>query len=228
MYLFTIGPFSIDESTATLIGAIIALAASLIVAFLGATYLETRRQNSKHETEKKALRDALYNEIGWTVRAIVNIITIHEREPTFEFQKRYFWATWEEFRTALSEDTCTEVYDYTREHPVLFYELKDAQNIEFFYREIKEELFKRLDAYAAITPEKDREDQGQRIRDFMHGEYQAVLQDATFVLDTEKLRDVTIGFIDRVLKREEQKRGENSKFIDELYVKLGRKGESDR
>ncbi len=72
MYHLTIGQVSIDPTT--LITAILALAASVILAFLGATIIETMRQNSISETEKRALRKALYSEIGWTLTNMTPIL----------------------------------------------------------------------------------------------------------------------------------------------------------
>lgn len=70
MYLLAIGSYEIDTATVALIAAILAL----IGVVLNATWLETRRRRIELETQKKALRTALYSEIGWTLTKIAPIL----------------------------------------------------------------------------------------------------------------------------------------------------------
>ena len=112
----------VDVVSATLVAAIIALVGTLVITVLNATWLETRRQLLKREIEKKALRDALYSEIAWTVSALADLITTPTR------------VDWRDFSERASSLMNLDVYGYTRKEPTLFYQLNDAHPIELFYQ----------------------------------------------------------------------------------------------
>lgn len=222
----------IDAQTITFFGPILALAGSILVAFLGATLLETRRQKRIRETEKEALRNALYNEIGWTVRVIILAIVAQDRPTSEQTVKKFFWTNWDELKTRVSEDVSTDVYDYTRTNPNRFYELEDAYAIEAFYRAIQE-LLKQIDLRAAGARDFSEaaggralpEDQGEAIHDFMHGIYIERLYDGIYALDIEKLRKGSIDWMRRQRANNEKRETESSNFIYEFYHELG--GEED-
>lgn len=115
MYLLAIGPYELDTATVALIAAILAL----IGVVLNATWLEARRRRIEIETEKKALREALYSEIGWTLTQIIPLM--------------HGWE-WDEFKKLLSNFMSFDVYDTARKSPALFYQLHDAREIDIVYR----------------------------------------------------------------------------------------------
>jgi hypothetical protein len=115
---------SVDAVTVALVVAIITLIGTLVVTILNATWLETRRQLIKREIEKKALHDALYSEMAWTVSALSDLATRTKKPPT----------DWKSLNEGVSSITNLAVYNYTRKEPTLFYQLSDAHPIELFYQ----------------------------------------------------------------------------------------------
>ena len=94
---------------------------------LNSTILESRRQKEIRETEKTALREALYSEIIWKLIEIgqssrYGDLSLADNKSQLE-------------RALSSFKTCP-VYDSAVNKPVIFYQIDDARGIEFFYRTI--------------------------------------------------------------------------------------------
>jgi hypothetical protein len=146
---------SIDPITATLITAVIALTGSFVVTILNATILESRRQNRIRETEKKALREALYREIFFTLVGIcTSINTVISGKPT----------SWIVLKKGLPMLLSLEVYHYTRKNPTLFYQLPDAFQIDLFYRRVSTFL---TEIDSEVEEEEEGEGHSEQILSFM-------------------------------------------------------------
>ncbi len=142
--MFVVSQISIDVVTVTLVVAIITLAGTLVVTILNATWLETRRQLIKRKIEKKALHDALYSEMAWTVSALTAVVT---RPTGISYD-------WNLLKAAVSSLMNLDVYKYTRKEPTLFYELNDAHPIELFYQWV---VFAQLDVDVTTRQWSDRQ-----------------------------------------------------------------------
>jgi hypothetical protein len=178
MYLLAIGPYEIDTATVALIAAISALTSVV----LNATILETGRQNRIREIEKTALREALYSEIGWTVRALSLWIPVPSGSVPVGI-------TCKELAAKLGKSVSLEVYHHTRTQPAIFYQLADAYNIESFYRVVTNTLAN-IDVQGEKLTEKDHR---ERIDQFLRHDLRNRLLIAVNSLDIEKLEGLTIG-----------------------------------
>jgi hypothetical protein len=183
MYLLAIGPYEIDTATVALIAAISALTSVV----LNATILETGRQNRIREIEKTALREALYSEIGWTVRALSLWIPVPSGSVPVGI-------TCKELAAKLGKSVSLEVYHHTRTQPAIFYQLADAYNIESFYRVVTNTLAN-IDVQGEKLTEKDHR---ERIDQFLRHDLRNRLLIAVNSLDIEKLEGLTIGRMEPV------------------------------
>jgi hypothetical protein len=171
----------IDAVTISLFTAILALSVSFIGTILNATVLESRRQNRIREAEKAALQEALYSEIGWTVRALSFWIPVPSGSVPVGM-------TWKKLAEKLGKSASFEVYRYTRTHPAIFYQLADAYNIESFYRSITNTL----DEISLKGEGLKENDQREQIDHFLRHELREMLLIAFKSLDLDKLEDLAI------------------------------------
>lgn len=137
-FFLNIGGYEIDSATVALITALIAVVATLAVNALNATYFERKRQSVQIrfiktfeaerqdvqlEVEKRALRQALYTEIFWRLRALRYSLS----GDVLNFDDR------EKVKERLSAVMHFPVYDSALDTPALFYQLDDAIQIQRCY-----------------------------------------------------------------------------------------------
>jgi hypothetical protein len=193
----------VDAVTATLVVAIITLAGTLVVTILNATWLETRRQLIKRKIEKKALRDALYSEMAWTVSALTNELTTPSVTGWKGFKEREF--------SLMKSD----VYNYTRKKPTLFYELEDAHPIELFYQWM---VFVQTEiggaARQSLDSQLDADSEAETIAFYKEKVLKKRLASAIRALDIDKLKG-RLFFPRDVNKRQEK---DPREFVDELVI----------
>jgi len=215
MLLLAIGPYEIDAVTATLITVILTLIGWLVINILNATILETRRQNRIREIEKTALREALYSEIGWTVRALSFWIPVPSGSVPVGM-------TCKELAAKLGKSVSLEVYHYTRTQPAIFYQLADAYNIESFYRVVTN-MLANIDEQGEKLTENNHP---ERIDQFLRHDLRNILLIAVKSLDIKKLEDLTIGRMEPVFgggTKLEQTKLEQYRMAARLMEKLSRK-----
>ena len=213
-----------------LIVAMASVTVTIILALLNATIFETRRQLRKLETEKTALREALYSEIGSTVR----IFTICIETPPLTYMHEL-----KTLNERMSSAVSSETYRYTRENPVLFYQLHDAGGIESFYQIVRqavtefdsyirgrETLQKMLDYDGDVMeslglpkdPLFSEERTLEGILRYTKSGLRNMLIDAIEGLEINKLKDVTTRRKDLFLaeKSEAERETKSSQFIKQL------------
>lgn len=117
--------FSIDSA---LIVAIIGLTGSIIVAVINAAILEPKKmrdeRRDQHDTRQQQLRKALYSEMA---HVYCTFKTLGEENAQAHKIPR----------SALVLCSCFDIYDFTRNDPISFYELPDAHSIDTFYRQMR-------------------------------------------------------------------------------------------
>jgi hypothetical protein len=125
---------SIDTA---LIVAIIGLTGSIIVAILNTAILaprnarleaeRVREEATKQHSERLGqLRDALYSEMVHAYCMLKNVAAQAREAGKYKVPKE-----------AIQLFACSDIYDFTRKDPVIFYQLSDAHAIDTFFREIK-------------------------------------------------------------------------------------------
>jgi hypothetical protein len=173
---------SIDALTAALVTAIFALIISISVNVFSAVYGGAK--------EKKALWEALFTEIGWVIITIIEASRSELKEDeTPDYQKLppyHGWRawlmedeaseklspyhSWKELRTMLS-GLRFDTYNYTRNHPTLYYQLQDAYYIEYFYRIILDFLAQLDSNVEQEESSSNHEDKSKQILEFMRGDF---------------------------------------------------------
>lgn len=194
MYHLTIGQVSIDALTAAFIAAFLAVA----VYVSNETY--------RRETEKKALREALYSEIGWTLSLLCNTISMvavfgnrpsSREEFLLRLQSEHAhllqellrglinFQTWKDLKEGLTSLIKLDVYNYANKNPTLFYQFHDVYAIDNFYRC----LFEILEAITSIDrQEVASADQPKQILNFITLYVKTTLITKTIKLDFKKLK----------------------------------------
>jgi hypothetical protein len=183
-----------------LIAGVLTIAGSILVAVLGSTLLERKRQNDLRKMELDRLRDALYAEIAWDLIVLFNFTA----DAEYSASPYGDYKSWEEFKKSLTGSLLTDVYYETRKNPTLFYGLKEeAHSIDFFYHELNDRLNRSGQACDTST----YKDTGDQIHDFLLEELSDdSLIDLIVRLDSEKLTDFIFGWYERIEDIEKRKK----------------------